>query len=452
MKKFTALILLIIISATLLMSCAKNEFTFEEDDNEIDFRGTTFTVYSDSEWLDAKRKRGETATHDRFLDRIEEIEKRYNVKIANESASLETKILAMTLNGGAGVDMLTCGNEILYALYNLGVLLPFGEIEVADSTNIKFGIPSLLVEGTFDGTQYGIVNYLGDAIPSIKGLISINMDLLSELNMTDPHEYVERGEWNWDNLRAELVKGTFVDGEIQHVGMVSDYPTPGAQAFFGAILANGGYIIKEINGLYKTGLTEANAIEAIEFMTGLVNDGLLHIGPSGTCGDIWKEGRTWPLKNNEGPMINTETDITYSNVRFPYGPSGNPDIVAAYSYNRSYYAFSILSSFDNTEIGLIVDDFFEPLDESLYPEGWKDYAKENVFYDDTDFETFMSGLNSLNYYPIGVLYGTNQWTNDGEVEATMDDILFGRTTAQAGMSSIIDALTETINKTLNVGK
>lgn len=448
-KRILAFCLITIILVACFSACAPKQPSIFEEDDEVNFRGNTFTVYSESEWFPVKRKRGESASTDRFLDRIEQIEKNYNVIISNNYGNIESKILAMSLNGGGGVDMITCGNDVLFNFYSLGILTPFSEIGVDDDEAIKFGIPSLLVEGTFGGTQYGIVNYLGDAIPSFNGLISINMDLLSELSMTDPHEYEEKGEWNWENLRVVLNQGTFTDGEIQHVGMVSDYPTPGARAFFGAILTNGGYIIKEIDGVYKSGLCETNAIEAIEFMTGLVNDGLLNIGPSGSCDDIWKEGKTWPLKNDGGIMNNTESEIEYSVVRFPYGPSGNKDLVAAYSFNRSYYAFPILSAFAGDETGIIVDDLFEPLDTSLYPEGWKDYARDNLFYSDSDFDTFMTGLNNLNYYPIGVLYGTNPWTNTGEVENTMDEILFGRLTAQAGMDSVKDILQELIDEKLN---
>ena len=133
-------------------------------------------------------------------------------------------------------------------------------------------------------------------------------------------------------------------------------------------------------------------------------------------------------------------------------PSGSKDIVAAYSVNRNYYAFSMLSSFDNDEIGIIIDDLFEPLDASLYPEGWKDYAIDNVFYNDYDYETFMTGLETMNYYPLGVLYGKNMWTHKGEVEAALDDILAGRGSAQAKMDSVKSILNELIDEKLNIGK
>ena len=447
MKKAFSLILIAIISFTLV-SCGQKEFDFNED-SEINFMGNAFTVYSGTmfsgPWLPEKRVRGGSASHDRFLDRIEQIEKDYNVKIRNEHDNIQTKILAMTLNGGGGCDMINCGNDVLYGFYTLGILTPFAEIGVKDNQNIKFGIPSLLVEGTFDGTQYGIINYLGDSVPSVSGLITINMDLLDELGMDDPHDYAENDEWNWENFRKVLEQGTFNDGEINHVGMISDGLQPGMLTFFGAIIANGGYLIKEIDGVYKSGLAESNAIEAMEFMSGLVNQGLVAI-VSGQE-EIWTEGKTWPMDISGG--LTVSKDIESSIIRFPYGPSGSKDIVAAYSVNRNYYAFSMLSSFDNDEIGIIIDDLFEPLDASLYPEGWKDYARDNLFYSDSDFDTFMTGLNNLNYYPIGVLYGTNLWTNTGEVENTMDEILFGRLTAQAGIDSVKDILQELIDEKLN---
>lgn len=450
MKKFIPILLIIALSFALI-SCGQNEFIFDDGDSETDFRGSTFKVYSAGAWLSDKRERGGSASGDRFLDRIDEIEKRYNVKIKNEydSQSFQTKILSLTLNGGGGVDMLCCGNDDLYTFYNIGILTPFEEIGVKDHEDIKFGIPSLLVEGTFGGIQYGITNYLGDSIPSISGFITINMDLLENLNMDDPHEYVEKGDWNWQNFRTVLQQGTFNDGEIDHVGLLGDSMLGGVAAFFPATIANGGYIIKEVDGVYKTGIFESNAIEAMEFMTGLVEDGLMHI-QGGTAWDIWIEGKTWPMINNSG--VSSSEDITFSLVRFPYGPKGNPDIVAAYSINRSYYAFTMLASFQNDEIGIIVDDLLEPLDVSLYPEGWKDYAVDNVFYGDEDYDTYMTGLETMNYYPIGVLYGTNPWSHSGEVEDALYSILVGRGSIQTELDSVKDILIKTINETLNAGK
>lgn len=445
MKKILSLFLLAIISLSLI-SCGQKKFIMEEDTG-TNLLGNTFTVYSSSSWLSDTRKRGKNASYDRFIDRIEEIEKNYNVKIRNnyDGQSFQTKILTLTLKGGGGCDMIYCGNDDLYALYNLGILTPFEEIGVKDNQAIKFGIPSLLVEGTFGGTQYGIINYLGDSIPSVSGFITINMNLLTDLSMTDPHEYVERGEWNWANFRVVLQQGTFNDGETNHVAMLSDGLLCGVFGMFSAILSNGGYIIKEIDGIYQSGLCETNAYEAMEFMSGLVNDGLIQV--TGGIEDVWYEGKTWPMMNNGGLVINS--DIPHSIVRFPYGPNGNQNIVAAYTLNRSYYAFTSLSSFENDEIGIIVDDLFEPLDKSLYPEGWKDYAIENIFYSDADYDTYMTALDTMSYYPLGLLYGTNPWSNNGEVEAALANIFMGRGTAQSEMESVKDILKKAIDENLN---
>ena len=448
MKKFLSLTVLICLSFTLI-SCGQKEFVFE-DDSEINFLGAAFTVFSKDEWLSEKRQRGASASSDRFLNRIEKIEKDYNVRIANESGNLENKILAMTLNGGNGCDMIFCNNDILYECYTLGILTPFEEIGVKNTKDIKFGIPSLLIEGTFGGTQYGIINYLGDGAPGVSGFIQINMNMMRDLGLTDPHEYFEKGEWNWENLRVELIKGTVTEGEENHVGMLCPGPLLGGKSFFGPIISNGGYIIKEIDGTYQSGLTEQNAFEAMEFVVGLVNDGILTLGTNGTPWDLWVEGRIWPFMMDGGPAVNDE--IEYSIIRFPYGPHGNKDIVAAYSYSRSYYAFTILSGFENSDIGVIVDDLFEPLDAGLYPEGWKDYTKENIFYCDSDYETYMTGLETMNYYPIGVLYGTNQWSNDEPVESAMENILFGRGGAQSEMESVKDFLNQIIDEKLNYGQ
>ena len=227
--------------------------------------------------------------------------------------------------------------------------------------------------------------------------------------------------------------------------MLCESNNVGIHAFFPAIISNGGYIIKESNGVYTSGLCEPNAIEAMEFMTGLHNDGLIKLCTGGSWTPL--EEKTWLFLNDSGLSVSNEDVLSI--VRFPYGPSGNKDIIAAYSIKRYYYAFSILTQFDNDEIGIIVDDLFEPLDVSIYPEGWKDYAIENLFYNDSDQETFMTGLNTMCYYPMVALYGEGLWTYKGEVENTMNNIFSGQITAQSGMESVKGYLNELIDSKLN---
>lgn len=443
MKRLFALIILVPLFL-MMISCGKATEIIDTD-TEINFLGNTFTVYSQDMWLYNKKDRVTSASIDRFISRIEETEKEYNVKIRNEVDNIETKILALTLNGGSGCDMFFCGNDHLFTFFNLGILTPFSEIEVKNHQSEKFGIPSLLVEGTFGGTQYGIINYFGDSIPTIYGLMQINEGMLNSLSLTDPHEYVEQGEWTWDNLHRELIKGTFSDGESEHIGMLSERLLGGIHAFLPAIISNGGHIIKYADGIYETGLDDEKSIEAIEFMTELYNEGLISI-VGGDAWLPWLENGNW-LFVNDVRMTGTSDRVI---VRFPYGPSGNPDIVAAYSMNRDYYAFSLmLSVFESSDIGIIVDDLFEPLDASIYPEGWKDYAIENLFYSDSDYETFMTGLNTLNYYPIGVLYGTNMWNHTGEIEDALYRILEGHGSAQSEINAIKETLNNMVNKSLN---
>ncbi len=443
MKRLFALIILVPLFL-MMISCGKATEIIDTD-TEINFLGNTFTVYSQDMWLYNKKDRVTSASIDRFISRIEETEKEYNVKIRNEVDNIETKILALTLNGGSGCDMFFCGNDHLFTFFNLGILTPFSEIEVKNHQSEKFGIPSLLVEGTFGGTQYGIINYFGDSIPTIYGLMQINEGMLNSLSLTDPHEYVEQGEWTWDNLHRELIKGTFSDGESEHIGMLSERLLGGIHAFLPAIISNGGHIIKYADGIYETGLDDEKSIEAIEFMTELYNEGLISI-VGGDAWLPWLENGNW-LFVNDVRMTGTSDRVI---VRFPYGPSGNPDIVAAYSMNRDYYSFSLmLSVFESSDIGIIVDDLFEPLDASIYPEGWKDYAIENLFYSDSDYETFMTGLNTLNYYPIGILYGTNMWNHTGEIEDALYRILEGHGSAQSEINAIKETLNNMVNKSLN---
>ena len=443
MKRTLSLFILFTLVFTLV-SCGQKEFIFEEDSG-TNFLGNTFTVYSGTmfsePWLSEKRERGGSASHDRFLDRIEQIEKDYNVKIRNEHDNIQTKILAMTLNGGGGCDMIHCGNDVLYNFYTLGILTPFEEIGVKDNKDEKFGIPSLLVEGTFDGTQFGITNYLGDSTPSMEGLITINMELLRDLAMTDPHEYAEKGEWNWENFRAFLEKIKFNDGdrEWRGMGLVLGGAYGGIYNIFPFVLSNGGSFVKQTNGRYSVNVDSPEAMEAYDFIANLGAAGLLDEVPVDDPAYI--SGEKWMLTCGS---YRTSNEFNIAQIRYPFGPSGNKDAFSVFSSAETVWSFPIFSAYTEEEIGEVSEYLFEPLSPSVYPNGWKDVLDDNVFYYPGELEYYITAAEHAEFIDMDINCDSAYLLNGALI-----DIKRGTQSPSAAIDSIIDVMSEEINENYN---
>ncbi len=119
--------------------------------------------------------------------------------------------------------------------------------------------PSLLDLASFDGSVYGF--------PRDSGLevLYYNKDIFDEVGIDYPTD-----EWTWDDLRAAAEALTVKDGDqVTRYGLAMEGGK--YQLWVGQ---NGGQITDDLYNPSRCTLDEPEAIEAVDFFAGLMNDGL----------------------------------------------------------------------------------------------------------------------------------------------------------------------------------
>jgi multiple sugar transport system substrate-binding protein len=144
----------------------------------------------------------------------------------------------------------------------------------------------------------------------------LNLDLIEEAGAPDPRELAEQGEWNWDTFRqvAEAVDG--LGDDIYGFGMNNWWANPGVW-----INSAGGSFFNDDRT--ACALDSDEAIQGLEFMTSLYQDGLAvpygeDSQPPYQAGQVGMQmtGR-WST-----PAYRTIEDFEWDVVNVPDGPAG----------------------------------------------------------------------------------------------------------------------------------
>ncbi|MFD1953615.1 ABC transporter substrate-binding protein [Paenibacillus thailandensis] len=278
-------------------------------------------------WWDLKPA-GETASDKARLDKIAEVEKKYNVKLEFVNVPFEeymNKFTTTVLAGEPFADIVQMEYKSALPAILKGQLLPIGEFTTPDNNINKEG--NLLTKyPAIAGGEYGFDN------PVTLGLgLHYNRDIFKKLGLPDLQELYSKGEWNWDKfleIAKQATKDTDNDGKIDVYG-VSGWAPDIVRHF---AIANGGIIVDETNG--KEGLTDPKTIEAAEFINRLYNvEKVVRV----KSGDImnWEESNTF--KDGDVAMFPAAEwqlpDLTFDAgvVPIPIGPGGSEDKTYAYT-------------------------------------------------------------------------------------------------------------------------
>lgn len=449
MKKLFAILILFCITLSFV-SCTKPSFDFEEDDETImNFRGATFNVltlnfvsnnggFNDRNIegrLCYNQKRGTSAVTDALMDRYSDLTKKYNINFNFENDSeMQSTILTMTITGKSEADLVYTNSHTLYDLWSAGLLKPLEDIPLDDPESDKWGLESYTSLVTFGGKRYGFTPNYWPFMPAAYGLLLVNMSLaVDKFGMTDPHEYIDAGEWNWENLRTELRKVTN-DGDETFTGLLGGYTAD-------LVLSNGGYVVKEENGRYKTGFDTENFTEAMEFAHSLYEEGLMR-NVAGIGYDLFMVGEQFVMMNGDSPHIALSDDVYISTVSFPYGPHGNPDSLSGYTWFEFFYGVPVTCAFTEDEMAFILEETYEPLEN--YEDGWRGYAESNYFNYQSDYEMYAKTVDNIVTYPFGILSDSMD-----VMEKEFNKYISGGQALSTAIETVEDIFTEEMNKKLN---
>lgn len=165
----------------------------------------------------------------------------------------------------------------------LGEIMASNAIVPIDSWLSRYGRnldDSVLDMTTFDKKTWG---FAPEPFNGEKGLF-YNTAIIEELNLDDPVDLWNRGEWTWDKFEDYALEAKAKIGSERSV--LGGYPAIWAESL---VPLNGGYIVNPL--LEKVGFTAPAANAAYEYLSGLYDKGLFEENPGYDAGsELWGGG------------------------------------------------------------------------------------------------------------------------------------------------------------------
>ena len=432
MKKIIALLLVTAFSVITFSACSNTEvelLDFLGNQNEtLDLKGKTITflgetdVDSETGFIDSAFIKINTAMYDAVIERIDEIEKRYNCDIvyncfSEDSDTYRDRVMQLMATGTCPADFLYGhGNSKLQNFADAGYLYPLTELkEYLDYENSeKFGTAGILEGAMVNGVPYAVqpVQWLGYE-NNFCFFVVYNPAILTMQNIVDFHEHYENGTWTWDVFES-AISGYDKGGKETNYAF-----TAAARAVAQlALMSNGIKYVDYIDGEFKTDFTSDAAVYALEWMQHLYKDyseKVLEV-------DYWSVDE-FNLGNSmmtvatgqnaiSGDLQYGEETVQFSLMPFPCGPDSEYGEWAQWS--EAIRGFAIPSNHDDPQIpAMIINDLCEPFEDFGGEGGVADYLNSMVFFDPLDTEILLESGKFIRY-----LYCQSEYTlNDIAFEA-----------------------------------
>ncbi|MCM3173073.1 extracellular solute-binding protein [Paenibacillus sp. MER 99-2] len=395
------------------------EASTEVEEPAADVPNLNGRVIKVAAWWDLKPA-GETASDKARLDKIAEVEKKYNVTIEFVNVPFEeymNKFTTTALAGEPFADIVQMEYKSALPAVLKGQLLPISEFTTSENNinqeaNLMTRFPSIA------GNDYAF-----DSPTSIGLGLHYNRDLFKKLSLPDPQELYNNGEWTWDKfmeLAKQATKDTDNDGKIDvygYSGWVID-----ALRHFTA--ANGGTIVDDGNS--KEGLSDPKTIEAAEFIKRLYNvENVVKVKTGDKTN--WEESNTF--KDGDVALFTAAEwqlgDLTFAAgvVPIPNGPQGDKSVT--YANNAAAAKFIPKGVEDPKIVYQIYEETFDIPQIEEYP--GQDYL-ESLYSDEKDIAMIREHIagtgrilldDAYAGYPIGD-YVNDIIKNNASVTATAE--------------------------------
>ena len=413
MKKVLSIILLSVLILTVFTSCTSGSgvtllnFINSEAD-AIDMDGKTVSISSESDYKDALFEQMEnTAMYDAIINRLDEIEKKYNCNIEHiEHAGSPTVIqnmMSLAATGDSEIDIIYGhGYNKIGKLAYAGILYPLTDLkDYIDYTNSeKFGTAGLLEAAMINGVPYAVqpVQWVGFANSFAFHLVW-NTEQFTQFGLPNLHEYYENKTWTFENFEKLFEAYSAVaNEEVDLIAFQKGYFA------LAALYANGVKMCDYDGSEFYCDIADNKSIRAAEWVLNLFNkydDIITTVGSWETDGFIHEKVILQPVQVSAASLfLPYEVDFQYSLMPFPSGPDATYGEWANFVEAIRGFGISYFSDVPDAA-ARIINDLCEPFPE-VTPTGLYDYYNEQVFYNPIDVEILLDvGKYTRNFYSVG---------------------------------------------------
>lgn len=417
MKKVTSLFLCIILIFSLV-SCASSapeivpEYDASVSEDDIDLGGKTLIMGMVQDYFFEGADSVLTyITNTEFGDlaaqRLKDVEEKYNCNIEFDYVPRAGQL---AFNSAvAGTYIFDYIQEESYFLVNYIGAGAFVDLKTLDNIDVfdesKWGDRNMLVSTMFDGEIYGV---LPAAHPlrvsnSMDGILFVNEDYISNILATDPRDYFENGEWNWETFTHCLET-------YAHTSGISNEYVYALSSEFGSFacclaMCNGNDYITIEDDKVELGYFTPAAIDAYnqawEWYFGATASNVTEE----TGIDNFIAGKSVMTTLSAWQILSTTGSIAYMMENFgilpyPCGPNADGPNDYKIGYSAADFTICIPSTAKDPEVSaFVIDKIYSPFEGYETEESILDYLSKNYFRDERDSKFFLEmSKNEHAYY------------------------------------------------------
>ncbi|MBE6896417.1 MAG: hypothetical protein E7477_04880 [Ruminococcaceae bacterium] len=414
MKKFISCMILILMMFSFCSCGAQVEENFDLDLNGIngestgiDLDGYEFSIMQadlvEGDGAGIFSYPDNTFMADAILDRFKEIQEEWNctITVKNDNSDRLNSLTPILASGTYAHEAIYVSGPTSFSsagfLYPMSVLSEY--IDYTDSE--KYGGSGIIEQGLFNGEIYAVspITWPGKQMLTSYGVFAVNENLIMRYGKTDPRDYVENGEWTWDNFGEIIRQYEIDDGTVKAKALNISW------SLINFAMLNGmDYVEVQDDGSVIPKIDSKAVADTLDWCSDLFTT----YSDCITFDDHW--GMLPKFLNDEIVITQTAIDHilrfmsyemdNYGVVPMPCGPNGTyGEWKNAYT---EYVCFGILINAKQPEAAaMILDRLCEPFEGYETEEDLKDYLSE-YFFDDRDLDFVMNYFRNSrwNYWPL----------------------------------------------------
>ncbi len=397
-----------VVAVFIMISCAGTEIEIVPEydnalgDAAVDLRGSEIVFGWDT------GRNGSTLGYiegtdfgDMAAQRVKDVENLYNCKLSFVNKdSIGSHAYINAISGTYVYDAVA---QATFGLVNymranaFQDLVPLQSLDVFDET--KWGSRYLRISTMFNDAVYGIIPA---ALPmrtfdSELNIICVNEDYVDAVSETDPRDYFENGEWNWDTFEHCLTHFAQTNNSNEYVySFMSGF---GGFSRDVALCNGNTFVTFKDDGSYELGYFTPTAIDAYNRCYDWFYGSFASYVSDYYKPDLFAAGGAVMHYTNTNQLFATTDSLAFhlenlGVVPIPLGPNAKDPSDYRTSYASGAYTVCVpLTTKDAEATALVLDGLFEPFEGYETKESIIDYLTRYYFAERRDSE-FMYELTT----------------------------------------------------------